>query len=82
MQLFSTPTDIATDNAGNVYVLSSENDKVQESLLLMVHLLKNGASKEQTQSRLSSYSLYRLIMQENVYVIEESDSDRSTKVYD
>ncbi|MDF2738392.1 MAG: repeat containing protein [Nitrososphaeraceae archaeon] len=26
----STPTDIATDNAGNVYVLDSENDKVQK----------------------------------------------------
>ena len=26
----STPTDIATDNAGNVYVLDGENDKVQK----------------------------------------------------
>ena len=26
----STPIDIATDNAGNVYVLDSENDKVQK----------------------------------------------------
>ena len=26
----STPTDIATDNAGNVYVPDSENDKVQK----------------------------------------------------
>ena len=26
----STPSDIATDNAGNVYVLDSENDKVQK----------------------------------------------------
>ena len=26
----STPTDIATDNAGNVYVLDSENNKVQK----------------------------------------------------
>jgi tripartite motif-containing protein 71 len=30
LQLFSTPTDIATDSAGNVYVLDSENDKVQK----------------------------------------------------
>jgi DNA-binding beta-propeller fold protein YncE len=26
----STPTDIATDSAGNVYVLDAENDKVQK----------------------------------------------------
>ncbi|MGZ5550990.1 MAG: hypothetical protein ACXW07_09565 [Nitrososphaeraceae archaeon] len=26
----SNPTDIATDNAGNVYVLDTENDKVQK----------------------------------------------------
>ena len=32
-QIFATvsnPTDIATDNAGNVYVLDTENDKVQK----------------------------------------------------
>ncbi|MGH9981939.1 MAG: hypothetical protein ACRD6U_10350 [Nitrososphaeraceae archaeon] len=32
-QIFATisnPTDIATDNAGNIYVLDTENDKVQK----------------------------------------------------
>ena len=30
MQLFQLLTDIATDSAGNVYVLDGENDKVQK----------------------------------------------------
>ena len=42
----SNPTDIATDSAGNVYVLDAENDKYK-SLQLMVHLLKSGTFKEQ-----------------------------------
>ena len=40
------PSDVAADNAGNVYVVDAETDRYK-SLQLMVHLLKNGTFTEQ-----------------------------------